>query len=231
VISKVGGGGMTFADVVKAAPPRGNLIPKAGPQDDNKILNEETGGIVLPDVKLHPQTEKLIAREFKDCLLGLGFYAYNPSAKGWGAGFAEVEVDMESGRYRVIKFVMAHDVGKVIHLDGVEGQIYGGGIFGLGYATTEELLVDPHSGIPVNPTLQWYRPLTMVDYPEIVPIIVENPDPAGPLGAKGLGENPVISAAPAIANAIYNAAGVRLDEIPLTWARVHDALRAAGRLM
>jgi CO/xanthine dehydrogenase Mo-binding subunit len=71
----------------------------------------------------------------------------------------------------------------------------------------------------------------MVDYPPIVPIIVENPDPAGPLGAKGLGENPVISAAPAIANAIYNAAGVRLDEIPLTWARVYEALRKVGRLM
>jgi CO/xanthine dehydrogenase Mo-binding subunit len=173
----------------------------------------------------------LIERECNDCLIGTGFYAYNPSAKGWGAGFAEVEVDMESGRYRVLQLVMAHDVGRVIHLDGVEAQIHGGGIFGLGYGTTEELLVDPNSGIPVNPTLQGYRPVTMLDYPKMQAIIVENPDPAGPHGAKGMGENPVFNAAPAVANAIYNAAGVRIDEIPITWARVYRALRNAGRLL
>jgi CO/xanthine dehydrogenase Mo-binding subunit len=200
-------------------------------QDVNKILNEDTGQVLTPEPKLHPRTVALIEREFKDCLIGTGFYAYNPAAKGWGAGFAEVEVDMESGRYRVLQLVMAHDVGKIIHLDGVEAQIQGGGIFGLGYGTTEELLVDPHSGIPVNPALQWYRPVTMVDYPPITSVIVEKPDPAGPLGAKGMGENPVFNGAPAVANAIYNAAGVRIDEIPVTWARVNDALRKAGRLL
>lgn len=231
VVPKGGGRGMSFAEIVAIAMPNGMIMPKHGPQDVNKILNEDTGQVVLPEAKLNPRTVELIAREFKDCLVGTGFYAYNPAAKGWGAGFAEVEVDMESGRYRVLKLVMAHDVGKVIHLDGVEAQIQGGGIFGLGYGTTEELLVDPNSGIPVNPALQWYRPITMLDYPEIVPVIVEKPDPAGPLGAKGMGENPVFNAAPAVANAIYNAAGVRVDEIPITWARVHEALRKAGRLM
>jgi putative selenate reductase molybdopterin-binding subunit len=230
VVPKSGGRGLSFAEIVKIAPARDISTPKNGPQDISKILNEDTGQVIQPEPKLHAQTLKLIQREFQGCLLGIGFYAYNPLAKGWGAGFAEVEVDMESGRYKVLKLVMAHDVGKVIHLDGVEAQIQGGGIFGLGYGTTEELLVDPHSGIPINPALQWYRPITMADYPEIVPVILENPDPAGPMGAKGMGENPVFNAAPAVANAIYNAAGVRVDEIPLTWARVNEALRKVGKL-
>ncbi|MEO5935927.1 MAG: molybdopterin cofactor-binding domain-containing protein [Terriglobales bacterium] len=226
------GRSLSFAEVVAKAP-RGIQSPPVfnAAQDVNKILNEDTGQVLTPKPELHPHTVALIEREFKDCLIGTGFYAYNPAAKGWGAGFAEVEVDMESGRYRVLHLVMAHDVGKIIHLDGVEAQIHGGGIFGLGYGTTEELLVDPHSGIPVNPALQWYRPVTMVDYPQITPVIVEKPDPAGPMGAKGMGENPVFNAAPAVANAIFNAAGVRVDEIPLTWTRVNDALRAAGRLL
>ncbi len=226
------GRNLSFSEVVAKAP-RGIQSPPVfnAAQDVNKILNEDTGQVLTPEPKLHPRTVALIEREFKDCLIGTGFYAYNPAAKGWGAGFAEVEVDMESGRYRVLQLVMAHDVGKIIHLDGVEAQIHGGGIFGLGYGTTEELLVDPHSGIPVNPALQWYRPVTMVDYPLITSVIVEKPDPAGPLGAKGMGENPVFTGAPAVANAIFNAAGVRIDEIPLTWTRVNDALRHAGRLL
>lgn len=226
-----GGRRISLADLVKNAPKGLTSAPAFDPtQDLNKVLNEDTGEVYQPKTQLHNETLKLINREFQDCVIGSGFYAYNPAAKGWGAGFAEVEVDMESGRYWVKKLVMAHDVGKVIHLDGVEAQIQGGGIFGLGYGVSEELLVDPNSGIPVNPTLYWYRPITMVDYPEMVPIIVEKPDPAGPLGAKGMGENPVFNAAPAVANAIYNAAGIRVDEIPLTWARVHEALRKAGRL-
>jgi len=223
---------LSFAEIVQADGTRWDYSePLYGDQDINKILNEDTGQVVLPAPKLHSHTVALIEREFKDCLVGTGFYAYNPAAKGWGAGFAEVEVDMESGRYRVIELVMAHDVGKVIHWDGVEAQIQGGGIFGLGYGTTEELLWDPVSGVPVNPALQWYRPITFADLPKITPVVVENPDPAGPLGAKGMGENPVFNAAPAVANAVYNATGVRVDEIPVTWARVHDALRKSGRLL
>jgi nicotinate dehydrogenase medium molybdopterin subunit len=83
----------------------------------------------------------------------------------------------------------------------------------------------------VNPSLYEYRPLTILDVPEIVPIVVEAPVEAGPFGAKGLGENPVLNGAAALANAIYNATGVRIDEIPLTTARVYDALKKAGKLM
>src|SRR5262249_38317334 len=95
--------GMPFAEVVKSMPRGLQGPPVYGGQDLNKILNEDTGQVVTPEAKLHPRTVALIEREFKDCVVGTGFYAYNPAAKGWGAGFAEVEVDMESGRYRVLQ--------------------------------------------------------------------------------------------------------------------------------
>jgi len=230
VVAKGGGRGVSFADVARAAPRRDLSSPRHVAGDISKVLDEDTGRVYEPAPKLHAHTAALIEREFPDGLVGIGFYAYNPAAKSWGAGFAEVEVDTESGRVRVLRLVMAHDVGRAIHLDGVEAQIHGGGIFGLGYGITEELLVDPASGIPVNPALQWYRPLTMLDYPPMEAIVVEVPDPSGPLGAKGMGENPVFNGAAAVANAIYNATGVRVDQIPLTWARVYDALRRAGKL-
>lgn len=226
-----GGRSVSFAEVARAAPRRDLASPRHAAGDISKVLDEETGRVYEPAPKLHPHTAALIEREFSDGVVGIAFYAYNPAAKSWGAGFAEVEVDMESGRVRVLRLAMAHDVGRAIHLDGVEAQIHGGGIFGLGYGLTEELLVDPNSGIPVNPALQWYRPLTILDYPPLEAIVVEVPDPSGPLGAKGMGENPVFNGAAAVANAIYNATGVHVDEIPLTWARVYDALRRAGKLV
>ena len=97
----------------------------------------------------------------------------------------------------------------MIHTPGALAQVDGGTIMGLGYAMTEELHIDPHTGIPVTQSLYEYRPPTILDVPEIVPILVEAPVPAGPFGAKGLGENPMFNAAAAIGNAIYNATGVQ----------------------
>ncbi|HEY6615248.1 MAG TPA: hypothetical protein VIZ32_12040, partial [Vicinamibacterales bacterium] len=84
---------------------------------------------------------------------------------------------------------------------------------------------------PVTQSLYEYRPPTILDVPEILPILVEAPVPAGPFGAKGLGENPMFNAAAAIGNAIYNATGVRMREIPYTWPRVFDELQRAGKLV
>jgi len=95
---------------------------------------------------------------------------------------------------------------------------------GLGYAMTEELVSDPVHHVPINPSLYELRIPTILDYPEIVPILVEAPVAAGPFGAKGLGENPMLNAAAAIGNAIHNATGVRVDELPFTWPRMHRML-------
>ena len=161
----------------------------------------------------------------------MGFYVWNAAVEAWGASFAEVEVDMETGQVNVLKLVAAHDCGKVIHRPGAEAQVHGGSIMGFGYAMIEELLIDPHNGIPVNQSLYEYRPPSVLDIPPLEPILVEAAVEAGPFGAKGLGENPMFNAAAPIANAIFNATGVRMREIPFTWRRVYDELKHAGKLV
>lgn len=213
---------------------RTDFTPHFDPATDlNPFLDESTGQVEKnPMPKLHEHTEALARQIVADGgLVGLGFYVWNPSAESWGASFAEVEVDMETGQVSVLKLVGAHDCGRVIHTPGALAQVDGGTIMGLGYAMSEELHIDPHTGIPITQSLYEYRPPTVLDVPDIVPILVESPVPAGPFGAKGLGENPMFNAAAAIGNAIYNATGVRMREIPYTWPRVYDELKRAGKLV
>lgn len=230
---QTGIGGTDLKALVARAPQREDFAPFCDPRIDiSPKLNEQTGAVETPEPKLDPHTEAMAKRlESEGAVVGLGYYVYSPGVKSWGAGFVDCEVDMTTGQVNILKFVCAHDVGRVIHRTAVEAQVHGGGIFGLGYGWTEELLVDPNTGIPVNASLYEYRPLTILDVPELMPIIVEAPATAGPLGAKGMGENPVFNGAAALANAIYNATGVRIDEIPLTPRRVYDALKKAGKLM
>ncbi len=141
---------------------------------------------------------------------------------GFGAQMAEVEVDTETGLVRVLRIAAAKDVGRAINPMAVEGQIEGGVQMGLGYALTEELIV--REGRVLNPDLLDYRLFTAADMPEIEAIIVETVDPDGPYGAKGVGEMGSTPTAPAVANAIYDAVGVRLRELPMTPERVLAAL-------
>jgi CO/xanthine dehydrogenase Mo-binding subunit len=141
-----------------------------------------------------------------------------------GAQVAQVLVDVQTGRVEVERIVAAHDVGKAINPRGVLGQIEGGCLMGCGMALMEELL---HSGDQYQKwSLAEYLLPTSSDVPEIVPIIVEVADPEGPYGAKGAGEQPVTPTAAAIANAVADAIGVRVSELPITAERV---LRALGQ--
>ncbi len=133
----------------------------------------------------------------------------------FGAHFAEVEVDTLSGKVRVLKLLAAHDLGKVINLFGAENQIDGGTIQGMGFGLTEDQIFDQATGLCVNPNLVDYKLFTMKDIPEIQSLLIEPIDAHGPYGAKGLGEPPYSIPAPAIANAIYNAIGVRLTALPM----------------
>lgn len=142
---------------------------------------------------------------------------------GFGAQAAEVEVDLETGKVRVLKIVAAHDVGKAINPMAVEGQIEGGVTMALGYALTEELQVK--EGRVLNPSFLDYRMPTALDVPKIEAVIVETEDPEGPFGAKGVGEQPTNPTAAAIANAIYAATGVRMTQLPMTSERVLKALK------
>jgi nicotinate dehydrogenase large molybdopterin subunit len=127
---------------------------------------------------------------------------------------ALVSVDMDSGEVEVLSFVASHDVGQVINLHGVEGQIEGSVCMGLGYALMEELLVK--DGIVRNPRFSGYFIPTALDVPEVKSLLVEAEVPSGPFGAKGVGEPALIPTAPAILNAIRAATGVRVKTIPLT---------------
>jgi CO/xanthine dehydrogenase Mo-binding subunit len=136
----------------------------------------------------------------------------------YGANAAEVEVDTETGQVKVLNFVSAHDVGRAINRAMVEGQIYGGVAMGLGYGLLEEF--DFEEGVPKQLNFDEYLIPTSLDVPRIRPIIVEHEDPTGPFGAKSVGEPTNELAAPAVANAIFNATGRRICEIPATLERV-----------
>lgn len=136
---------------------------------------------------------------------------------------AEVEVDQETGQVKVLKLVAAHDVGKAINLLGCEQQIEGAMVQGLGFALHEELVVA--DGKPLNSSFAGYLIPTSQDLPPLVPIIVEEPHCDGPYGAKGLGEPALTATAPAIANAIYDAVGVRIRDLPITAEKIWRALQ------
>jgi xanthine dehydrogenase molybdenum-binding subunit len=138
-----------------------------------------------------------------------------PAMPGYyGAVFAEVEVDTETGKVKVLKLTSAFDVGRAINPELVKGQIIGGGVMGIGFALTEDLLVE--DGRILNSGFTDYRLLRACDVPEIVPIIVESHEPTGPFGAKGVGEGCMVNVAAAISNAICHASGVRLTNLRMT---------------
>jgi 4-hydroxybenzoyl-CoA reductase alpha subunit len=142
---------------------------------------------------------------------------------GFAAQAVEVEVDTETGEVKVLKIAAAHDVGRAINPMAVEGQIHGGISMGLGYGLYEELTVK--EGRVLNPNFADYSLPTVLDMPEIESIIIETDDPAGPFGAKGMAEPACIPTAPAIVNAIYDAVGVRIRDLPVTPEKVLEALK------
>lgn len=158
-----------------------------------------------------------------------GRYKHDPSnAPPFGAQFVEVEVDLETGNVKVLRVVAAHDVGKAINPMIVEGQVEGALHHGLGYALTEGVLMDLKTGKTLNPAFADYRMATAVDMPPVYPILIEAPDETGPYGAKGVGENGMLATAAAVANAIYDATGVRLRDLPMTGQKVLEAMKISA---
>jgi len=137
---------------------------------------------------------------------------------------AEVEVDDETGEVAVLRIVASHDCGTPINPMLVEGQVEGGISMGVGFALQEEILFDA-AGRQVNPNLTNYIMPTTLDMPEIEVNIVQSYDPTGPFGAKGVGEPTSVPTAAAIANAIYDAVGVRVTSLPMTSEKVLAAIR------
>jgi len=142
----------------------------------------------------------------------------------FAAQYAEVEVDTETGQVTVIKLVMAVDCGTAINPITSEGQIEGGMVQALGYAISEEMPYDENGNSLVT-RFGDYRIYQADEMPELVSILVPSYEPNGPYGAKAVAEIPMTGVAPAVANAIYDAVGVRVRELPLTPERIWNALQ------
>ncbi len=201
----------------------GQLFLKDGPPWARVEL-----GKILRGIHFRPDGNMLTAEAFydpptelPDWEKGLG----NMSATyAFGTQGVEVEVDEETGDVRILRVVAVHDVGRVLHPQAVRGQIYGALAQGIGYALYEEVLTD--RGRVLNPSFTDYKLPTAGDMSFPVEVaFVETNDPAGPFGAKGVGEPGLVPTAPAIANAIYDAIGVRIRDLPITPEKIVSGLR------
>ena len=139
-------------------------------------------------------------------------------AFSYAAQAAEVEVNTHTGEVRVLRIITANDVGKALNPLGLQGQVEGGIMMGIGNALTEEFIVE--EGRVFTDHLARYRMPNITQAPEIISLVVEHPVKAGPYGAKGVGELVSIPTTPAITNAIYNATGVRVDRLPVDQAEL-----------
>ena len=142
-------------------------------------------------------------------------------------GFADVEVDTETGKVTLLKYVAGNDSGRLVNPDVCENQVYSGIIQGLGYGLNEEVAFDPTTGKTLNPALADYWAPTSLDAPPMEIIFPDLIDPVGPFGAKGIGEAAALCPHTAIASALYNAIGIRFHDLPITPDKV---LKALGKL-
>lgn len=147
------------------------------------------------------------------------------------AAFAEVEVDTETGHVSVVKYLAAHDIGRTINPLLVESQMDGSAVQGLGFALKEDFVLDQKTGEVLNDTLLTYTVPTVMDVPEMEALMIEDPYEKGPLGAKGVGEAGVVNPAAAVANAIYDAIGVRVHSLPASPEKVLAMLQTDGQEM
>ena len=195
---------------------------------EERVLDIKNGQIVSSDGSSWPLTE--ITGLLEDGqILGKGARGPNPAGMQvltFGVQIAEVAVDVETGEVRVDKIVAIHDVGRVINTLGASSQVDGGIIQGVGHTLSEERITDPATGSILTRTLDAYKMPTIADVPEIVTELVDVPDPhLTNLGAKGLGEPPIVPVAAAIANAIRDATGADVRSLPITREEMLRALR------
>ena len=145
---------------------------------------------------------------------------------GWGVHVVDVEVDPETGHVQILRYTAAQDVGRAIHPSYVEGQVQGGAVQGIGWALNEEYIYTKDGKLD-NPGFLDYRVPVASDLPEIDVTLVEVPNPRHPFGAKGVGEVPIVPPMAAIANAIFDATGVRMESLPMSPPKIRAALDAA----
>ena len=187
--------------------------------DAKVIAKDGSGQVTFSEVALHAL---YASNQFQIGAISSAISHKSPPP--FSAHFAEVEVDTETGKVVVIKYVAAVDCGTAINPKLAEGQTEGGVMNGISYALTEEYLFD-RKGKMTNDSFLHYRIFSMRDKPELVTILVPSYEKTGPYGAKSVSEICINGPCPAISNAIYNAVGVRLREIPFTPEKVWRAMK------
>jgi CO/xanthine dehydrogenase Mo-binding subunit len=158
-------------------------------------------------------------------IIGTASLSSMPYTPVFAAQAAEVKVDRETGQVKVLRYIQAQDVGTAINPMAVEGQLDGGVVQGIGRALTEDQQFDPDTGAVRNPSFASYLMPLAIDLPEMEIILVDVPAPDGPFGARAVAEPPGFGPPAAIANAVYDAVGVRINELPLSGERVLAALQ------
>jgi xanthine dehydrogenase YagR molybdenum-binding subunit len=191
------------------------------------------GQIVIAGTNRRASVQDVTSKISPRMIQGYGVRGPNPedqAIRTFGAQCAEIEVDLDTGELRVLRLVASHDCGRIVNPKLVESQIIGAVTQGIGFALMEERIVDTRFGVVLNANLEFYEVPTVCDLP--VEGITHAPHDvadfnANSTGAKGVGEPPLIPTAPAIANALFDAIGVRITDLPITRQRVLEALQHA----
>jgi CO/xanthine dehydrogenase Mo-binding subunit len=190
---------------------------------DHSISYED----LISEIKTAGQKPSALYEYWAPATLPLGEGGDMHFAFSFAAQAAEVEVNAFTGEVRVLRVISANDVGRAINPLGLQAQVEGGVMMGLGNALTEHFIVE--DGYVITDRLARYRIPSIVHTPEIISIVVEEPTRDGPYGAKGVGEIVSIPTIPAITNAIYNAVGIRVDSLPVDQEQIARALKALGK--
>lgn len=227
--------------VIRAAEPIRKVLLEIAAQEtgaDVTLLDIRQGFVYVEGERINLKMTDLAAKAYQKNLpmQASGFYTMDyPEAQlpdgsmgyeqmtEFGAHVAQVLVDIETGQVTVEKVIAVHDVGQVVNPHGVRGQIEGGVTMAVGYGVTEEMLVD--QGMIRNTSLESYMIPTVFDSPQIIADVVELPEAGAPLGAKAIGEPPMNIAPAAIANAVADAIGAPVNQLPISPERVLAALR------
>ena len=197
-----------------------NIFDKNNPEKTmpiDKLLRKAhfspDGTMLMADFFYDPDNENM----------GQDFKGNMSVTYAFGAHGVKVKVDEETGKVQVLDYVAAHDVGRAINPLLLKGQVYGGVVMGLGYALTEEVILQ--NGENMNANFRDYKLFTAKDSIKIKAPVIETNDKYGPYGAKGIGEPGCVPTAPAVANAVYDAVGVRIKDLPITPEKVLAALQ------
>ena len=198
---------------------------------EERVLDVVDGNIVSADGNLSESLEELVGLLDNAQILGKGARGPNPTGMTvltFGVQVVEVAVDVDTGEVRVERVAAVHDVGRIINPLGARSQVEGGIIQGIGHTLSEQRLLDPQTGDILTTTLDSYRMPTIADVPEIVCEFVDRPDEhLTNLGSKGLGEPPIVPLAAAVGNAIRDATGASVHELPITREEMLRALAEA----